>query len=101
MASLLGLSSLIYHPKLPVFQNSLHTRCLHPYYRPLKRRITRYRFLTISFALTESNSPDSSLDQDIQPILQDVSESFVLPPDYFAQLPNDLRLDVSGILISL
>ncbi|KAI3943170.1 hypothetical protein MKW92_030432 [Papaver armeniacum] len=93
MASLFGLSNLIYHPKLAVFQNSLHTRCLHPYYRPLKRRITQYRSLTISFALTESNSPDSSLDQDIQPLLQDISESFVLPPDYFAQLPNDLRLD--------
>ncbi|KAI3830923.1 hypothetical protein MKW92_046941 [Papaver armeniacum] len=95
MASLFGLSNLIYHPKLPVFQNSLHTRCLHPYYRPLKRRITQYRSLTISFALTESNSPDSSLDQDIQPLLQDISESFVLPPDYFAQLPNDLRLDLN------
>ncbi|XP_026449671.1 uncharacterized protein LOC113349845 isoform X1 [Papaver somniferum] len=93
MASLFGLSNLIYHPKLPVFQNSLHTRSLHPYYRPLKRRITQYKSLTISSALTESNSPDSSVDQDIQPLLQDISESLVLPPDYFAQLPDDLRLD--------
>lgn len=25
-----------------------------------------------------------------------MQDSFDLPPDYFAQLPNDLRLDVSG-----
>ncbi|KAI3995747.1 hypothetical protein MKX01_007226 [Papaver californicum] len=97
MASLFRLCSLTYHPKLPVFQNSSlhHTHCLHPYYKPLKTRITQYRSLTISFALTESNSPNSSLDHDIQPLLQDISESFVLPPDYFAQLPNDLRLDLN------
>ncbi|MCL7047325.1 hypothetical protein MKW94_022530 [Papaver nudicaule] len=90
MASLVRVSSyLIDHPKLPVFQNT-HC-CLHPNYIPLKRRTS----LTISCAFTESNSPDSSLHQGIQPLLQDISESFLLPPDYFAELPNDLRLDLN------
>lgn len=94
---------------------------------PSKIKSHRTRSLTISFALAESDSPNS-LDQDALSLLQQLSvsipisnfwgwglgffllslsnaaisflqDSFRLPSDYLAQLPRDLRLDVwSGSL---
>ncbi|KAK9291578.1 hypothetical protein L1049_019527 [Liquidambar formosana] len=59
-----------------------------------------FRPLTVSFALTESDSP-KSLNPNPQPLLQEIADSFVLPADYFAQLPQDLRLDLNDAAFDL
>ncbi|XP_051119951.1 uncharacterized protein LOC127243818 isoform X2 [Andrographis paniculata] len=47
-----------------------------------------------AFALTESSSGSpQSLGPDLQILLQELADCFVLPDDYFQQLPRDLRLD--------
>ncbi|KAK7278246.1 hypothetical protein RJT34_23272 [Clitoria ternatea] len=56
--------------------------------------------LAVRFALTESGSP-KSIEPDPQPLLQDIVDSFDLPPDYFAQLPRDLRLDLNDAAFDL
>ncbi|KAL3339508.1 hypothetical protein AABB24_028219 [Solanum stoloniferum] len=55
---------------------------------------------TVPFAVTESDSP-KSLEPDRQTLLQQVAESFVLPADFFAQLPRDLRLDLNDAAFDL
>ncbi|KAF3672078.1 hypothetical protein T459_30186 [Capsicum annuum] len=55
---------------------------------------------TVPSALTESDSP-RSLDPDPQTLLQQVADSFVLPADYFSQLPRDLRLDLNDAAFDL
>ncbi|XP_021281984.1 uncharacterized protein LOC110414912 [Herrania umbratica] len=55
---------------------------------------------TIPFALTESDSP-KSLEPNPQTLLQEVSDSFDLPSDYFSQLPGDLRLDLNDAAFDL
>ncbi|KAI5648847.1 hypothetical protein M9H77_34852 [Catharanthus roseus] len=62
----------------------------------LKRR----SFAKIPFALTESDSP-KSLEPDAQTLLQEVADKFVLPSDYFSQLPRDLRLDLNDAAFDL
>ncbi|WVY95828.1 hypothetical protein V8G54_027979 [Vigna mungo] len=52
--------------------------------------------LSVRFALTESDSP-KSIEPDPQTLLQEIAGSLDLPPDYFAQFPRDLRLDVSAM----
>uniref|UniRef100_A0A3Q7G3L9 Uncharacterized protein n=1 Tax=Solanum lycopersicum TaxID=4081 RepID=A0A3Q7G3L9_SOLLC len=47
---------------------------------------------TVPFAVTESDSP-KSLEPNPQTLVQEIAESFVLPADFFSQLPSDLRLD--------
>ncbi|KAF7817778.1 ammonium transporter 1 member 2-like [Senna tora] len=54
----------------------------------------------VHFALTESDSPQS-LEPEPQALLQEVADSFDLPPDYFAQLPRDLRLDLNDAAFDL
>ncbi|KAK4282951.1 hypothetical protein QN277_014264 [Acacia crassicarpa] len=54
----------------------------------------------VRFALTESDSP-KSLEPDPRPLLQEIADSFELPPDYFAQLPRDLRLDLNDAAFDL
>ncbi|KAG6409401.1 hypothetical protein SASPL_127440 [Salvia splendens] len=61
-----------------------------PNHTPLKSKSLR----TISFALAESSDSSKSIDRDLQILLQELAECFVLPADYFKQLPNDLRLDL-------
>ncbi|KAL9233407.1 hypothetical protein vseg_008415 [Gypsophila vaccaria] len=56
--------------------------------------------LTISFALTDSNSP-KSIDSNPQILLQQLGESFDLPRDYFEKLPGDLRLDLNDAAFDL
>ncbi|KAL5566839.1 hypothetical protein UlMin_030003 [Ulmus minor] len=56
--------------------------------------------LTVSLALTESDSP-KKLEPDPQFLLKDLVDSFDLPPDYFAQLPSDLRLDLNDAAFDL
>lgn len=55
---------------------------------------------TVAFAVTESDSP-KSLEPDPQILLQQVADSFVLPPDFFSQLPRDLRLDLNDAAFDL
>ncbi|KAJ7973573.1 Ammonium transporter [Quillaja saponaria] len=56
--------------------------------------------LAVCFALTESDSP-KSLEPNPQILLQELVESFDLPPDYFKQLPRDLRLDLNDAAFDL
>ncbi|CAJ1976297.1 unnamed protein product [Sphenostylis stenocarpa] len=56
--------------------------------------------LTVRFALTESDSP-KSIQPDPETLLQEISGSFDLPPDYFAQFPQDLRLDLNDAAFDL
>ncbi|KAM3290014.1 hypothetical protein P3S67_018303 [Capsicum chacoense] len=55
---------------------------------------------TVPSAVTESDSP-RSLEPDPQTLLQQVADSFVLPADYFSQLPRDLRLDLNDAAFDL
>ncbi|XP_061342593.1 uncharacterized protein LOC133288789 [Gastrolobium bilobum] len=56
--------------------------------------------LAVRFSLTDSDSP-KSIEPDPQALLQDIADSFDLPPDYFAQLPRDLRLDLNDAAFDL
>ncbi|KAI4301998.1 hypothetical protein L6164_035222 [Bauhinia variegata] len=64
------------------------------------------RFLSKSFAVRfaltdiESDSP-KSLETDPQALIQELADSFDLPPDYLAQLPRDLRLDLNDAAFDL
>ncbi|KAK4385803.1 hypothetical protein Sango_2704300 [Sesamum angolense] len=55
----------------------------------------------ISFALTESSDSPKSLDPDPKILLQELADCFVLPADYFQQLPRDLRLDLNDAAFDL
>ncbi|KAE8009912.1 hypothetical protein FH972_006317 [Carpinus fangiana] len=58
--------------------------------------------LTVPLALTgSSDSPTSLEPNDPQSLLQQLADSFDLPQDYFAQLPNDLRLDLNDAAFDL
>ncbi|XP_051119950.1 uncharacterized protein LOC127243818 isoform X1 [Andrographis paniculata] len=55
-----------------------------------------------AFALTESSSGSpQSLGPDLQILLQELADCFVLPDDYFQQLPRDLRLDLNDAAFDL
>ncbi|KAK6646257.1 hypothetical protein PHAVU_L002032 [Phaseolus vulgaris] len=56
--------------------------------------------LTVRFALTESDSP-KSIQPDPQTLLQEIAGNLDLPPDYFAQFPRDLRLDLNDAAFDL
>ncbi|KAL6972414.1 hypothetical protein U1Q18_046431 [Sarracenia purpurea var. burkii] len=65
-----------------------------------------FKSLTISFALTESEGSPKSLDEpgadsQIRTLLHELSDCFVLPSDYFGQLPGDLRLDLNDAAFDL
>ncbi|KAF5749274.1 hypothetical protein HS088_TW04G01239 [Tripterygium wilfordii] len=80
----------------------------HPHYFPypssLKpithKKLLMSKSLTVPFALTESDSP-KYLDPYPQSLLQELSDSFNLPEDYFAKLPRDLRLDLNDAAFDL
>ncbi|XP_074560882.1 uncharacterized protein LOC141817096 [Curcuma longa] len=40
-------------------------------------------------------------DEDLLPLLRDLADSFVLPPDYLSKLPRDLRLDLNDAAFDL
>ncbi|CAK9137722.1 unnamed protein product [Ilex paraguariensis] len=103
MASLLlppqPLYTLSSTPAIPFLPNTHYAPSLKPSYKPLK-----CKSLTISFALAESDSPKSiepDPNPNLQTILQELADSFVLPSDYFAQLPRDLRLDLNDAAFDL
>ncbi|CAN4115220.1 unnamed protein product [Withania somnifera] len=54
----------------------------------------------VPFSVTESDSP-KSVEPDPQRLVQQVADSFVLPADYFSQLPRDLRLDLNDAAFDL
>ncbi|KAL4557537.1 hypothetical protein LXL04_035718 [Taraxacum kok-saghyz] len=60
-------------------------------------------FLSVATnALTESSDSPKSLDpDDPQSLLQELADTFNLPPDYFSQLPRDLRLDLNDAAFDL
>ncbi|KAG6738379.1 hypothetical protein POTOM_057994 [Populus tomentosa] len=63
-------------------------------------RFFKLRFLLfILIGTVESSGSPESLDPSPQTLLQELSDCFDLPPDYFQQLPSDLRLDVSSICV--
>ncbi|CAI9759257.1 unnamed protein product [Fraxinus pennsylvanica] len=66
--------------------------CKTPKFKLLKK---------ISFALAESSDSPNSLDSEVQILLKELSDVFVLPADYFSQLPRDLRLDMNDAAFDL
>ncbi|XP_077229458.1 uncharacterized protein LOC143862320 [Tasmannia lanceolata] len=100
MASLLLSSrfSYISSPALVFHQNPCHI----PSFLSLKRKFPQNkRFRAISFALAESDSPKSLEQDEALTFLRELADSFVLPPDYFAQLPRDLRIDLNDAAFDL
>ncbi|KAL8557701.1 hypothetical protein ACS0TY_004974 [Phlomoides rotata] len=81
----------------PLFpQITLHIPSF-PRFKTLKPKPLR----RIPFALTESSDSPKSLDPDPQFLLKELSDCFVLPPDYFKKLPKDLRLDLNDAAFDL
>ncbi|CAD5171119.1 unnamed protein product [Musa acuminata subsp. malaccensis] len=72
---------------------------------------TKDRALIVSSALAESNSSkslddggrgeDGSDDDDLLPLLRELSDCLLLPPDYLSSLPRDLRLDLNDAAFDL
>uniref|UniRef100_A0A7N1A070 Uncharacterized protein n=1 Tax=Kalanchoe fedtschenkoi TaxID=63787 RepID=A0A7N1A070_KALFE len=58
------------------------------------------RSSVISFAVAESD-PSKFVEPDFQALLQELADCFSLPSDYFAQLPQDLRLDLNDAAFDL
>ncbi|KAH7669718.1 hypothetical protein IHE45_11G096800 [Dioscorea alata] len=99
-ASLLFSPSFpIQYPRIPRNPNGLAS-LLSP--KPLRGTRLRARTIAIVSALVEPSS-SKPLDDDppLLPLLQDLSESFVLPPDFLAKLPGDLRLDLNDAAFDL
>ncbi|XP_058101432.1 uncharacterized protein LOC131245768 [Magnolia sinica] len=69
--------------------------------KPSKRKISKTRPLSISFALAESGSPKSLDQEEALSLFQELADSFRLPSDYFAKLPNDLRIDLNDAAFDL
>ncbi|KAM0941930.1 hypothetical protein DsansV1_C15g0132881 [Dioscorea sansibarensis] len=70
--------------------------------KPLHGARSSARTLAIVSAIVEPSS-SKPLDDDppLLPLLQELSESFVLPPDFLAKLPRDLRLDLNDAAFDL
>ncbi|GAB4855800.1 hypothetical protein Ancab_024445 [Ancistrocladus abbreviatus] len=72
---------------------------LRQYIRKANTQLIK-KSLPITSALAESDSP-KSLEPNPQSLLQELADSFDLPPDYFTQLPRDLRLDLNDAAFDL
>ncbi|KAJ6854769.1 hypothetical protein NC651_039662 [Populus alba x Populus x berolinensis] len=81
-------------------QNQLHSSSLTSLKRPNKILLSKPLKIP-SFALTESSDSPQSLDPSPQTLLLELSDCFDLPPDYFQQLPSDLRLDLNDAAFDL
>ncbi|KAL8130655.1 hypothetical protein V2J09_019810 [Rumex salicifolius] len=68
---------------------------------PRRRIHSVKKALKVSFALAESDSSNKSLGPSPQILLQELADSFNLPPDYLAKLPSDLRLDLNDAAFDL
>lgn len=102
MASLLRPPSILcLTPTLPFLTNPHPIPSLKRFSISLSTNKTLLTFKSLRpRALTESDSP-KSLNPDPQPLLQQLADSFVLPADYFSQLPRDLRLDLNDAAFDL
>ncbi|KAL5768091.1 hypothetical protein ACOSQ2_014874 [Xanthoceras sorbifolium] len=80
--------------------NSHHIPSLTSLKITRKTTLSPSKPLTISFALTESDSP-KFLQPSPQTLLQELADCFDLPSDYFAKLPGDLRLDLNDAAFDL
>ncbi|CAH1446301.1 unnamed protein product [Lactuca virosa] len=100
-------SSLLLLRPLPLPRSSpFIIRNPHPIpsnFNPRKHFLTFKPFLSVATnALTESSDSPKSLDPpDPQSLLQELADSFNLPPDYLSQLPRDLRLDLNDAAFDL
>ncbi|RRT75090.1 hypothetical protein B296_00027687, partial [Ensete ventricosum] len=112
MASLLfapsRLPTSLYATLVPFIYSSNPHR-LHSQSLSSNKTPTKERALIVSSALVESNSSkslgggggrgedgsDDDDDEDLLPLLRELSDCLLLPPDYLSSLPHDLRLDVS------
>ncbi|RZR99727.1 hypothetical protein BHM03_00029328 [Ensete ventricosum] len=112
MASLLfapsRLPTSLYATLVPFIYSSNPHR-LHSQSLSSNKTPTKERALIVSSALAESNSSkslgggggrgedgsDDDDDEDLLPLLRELSDCLLLPPDYLSSLPHDLRLDVS------
>ncbi|GAB2277231.1 hypothetical protein Dimus_011938 [Dionaea muscipula] len=65
-----------------------------------KTTLSIERFVTVSLALVESDSP-KSIGPNPQTLLHELADSFDLPPDYFSKLPGDLRLELNDAAFDL
>ncbi|XP_077250871.1 uncharacterized protein LOC143890181 [Tasmannia lanceolata] len=103
MASLLFSTphSITYYPPLLLFHLNPPQISLLPLKSSNKKSPQINRSLLISFALTESDSPKSLHQDENLNFLQELADSFVLPPEYFSQLPRDLRLDLNDAAFDL
>ncbi|KAK6911290.1 hypothetical protein RJ641_023383 [Dillenia turbinata] len=102
MGSLLHQSLLKFcsHPTQFFYQNPNFVPSLVPQKPYIYKKQTLQKQPTTLFALTESDSP-KSLEPNPETLFQELVDSFDLPPDYFAQLPNDLRLDLNDAAFDL
>ncbi|XP_073106133.1 uncharacterized protein [Elaeis guineensis] len=116
------MASLVFSPSLPAhspslapvfYRNPHHVPSPLPF-QSLRQKPLRIRAFVVSFALAESDSPRSLDDGDgdrdgdgngngdtLLPLLQDLADCLKLPPDYFARLPGDLRLDLNDAAFDL
>ncbi|XP_024970644.1 uncharacterized protein LOC112509756 [Cynara cardunculus var. scolymus] len=97
---------LLRPPPLPPHSSPFLLRNLHQIPSNFNLRNQPFTFKPLlSFAtnaLTESSDSPKSLDQpDPRILLQELADSFNLPPDYFSQLPRDLRLDLNDAAFDL
>ncbi|KAI3757281.1 hypothetical protein L6452_04815 [Arctium lappa] len=93
-------------PPPPPHSSPFILRNLHQIPSNFNLRNQRFTFKPLlsvaTNALTESSDSPKSFDPpDPQILLQELADSFNLPPDYFSQLPNDLRLDLNDAAFDL
>ncbi|TQD84849.1 hypothetical protein C1H46_029569 [Malus baccata] len=104
LAFLQPLSNVSSSSTLLFLRNPHHIPSSSPSLKPSNfLKTLPFKSLTASFSLAESDSPKSFQPNGpkFQSILQELADSFDLPPDYFAQLPNDLRLDLNDAAFDL
>ncbi|KAL3838374.1 hypothetical protein ACJIZ3_022965 [Penstemon smallii] len=105
MATIVSLSALhLHHPSKSSSFNTLHFP-QNPHHIPnfpLYKTLKLNSLNSVSFALKESSDSPKFLDQDPQILLlQELADCFVLPADYFSQLPQDLRIDLNDAAFDL
>ncbi|KAJ6694052.1 hypothetical protein OIU85_004807 [Salix viminalis] len=87
-------------PILLFLQNPHHVPSVTSLKKPKKILLSKPLKIP-PFAITESSDSPQSIDPSPQSLLQELSDCFDLPPDYFQQLPRDLRLDLNDAAFDL
>ncbi|XP_078152811.1 uncharacterized protein LOC144547997 [Carex rostrata] len=96
------LSSISSSPRSPLCPYLSSSRQFSPFVcLNLHRSISISRTRFLSFALAESDSTKSLEDQSTLLLLQELSGSLKLPPDFLSSLPKDLRLDLNDAAFDL